>query len=74
MATTKATALKRITASTTTATKAAKAHDAAQAKRDALILAARDAEPPATYQEIADAAGITKDRVSQILQASRKRS
>lgn len=72
MATTKATALKRVTASTTAATKAATAHDKAQAKRDALIMEARHAEPPATYQEIADAAGITKDRVSQIIQAQRK--
>lgn len=70
--TTKATALKRVTATATAATKAAKSHDAAQAKRDQAIMAARSAAEPATYQEIADAAGVTKDRVSQIIQAQNK--
>lgn len=70
--TTKAAALKRVTAKATAATKAATAHAKAQDARDQAILAARSATEPATYQEIADAASVTKDRVSQIIQAQRK--
>jgi DNA-directed RNA polymerase sigma subunit (sigma70/sigma32) len=71
---TKTQALKRVTTTATAATKAATAHAAAQEKRDQAILAARSASEPATYQEIADAASVTKDRVSQIIQAQRKQA
>jgi hypothetical protein len=71
---TKAAALKRVTAKATAATKAATAHAKAQEARDQAILAARSATEPPTYQEIADAAHVTKDRVSQIIQDQRKRS
>jgi len=56
------------------ATLSAKAHDAqrkadaALAERDAAVAEARHRDDPATYQEIADAMGVTKDRVSQIVQ------
>lgn len=67
MATRKEQALARITK----AAKAAKAAEQQAAKaqevRDRAILSARLVTDPASYQEIADAAGITKDRVSQIL-------
>lgn len=51
-----------------------KASDAegAMNRRDALILEARRAEPPAGYDEIAQAAGITRHRVSQIIQRDRR--
>lgn len=55
------------------AASAAKAAETAQGARDTAILAAAEAKDPASYREIAEAAGITKDRVSQILQAERKR-
>lgn len=71
---TKSQTLNRVTKTATAATKATEAADLALAKRDQAILAARGSTQPATYQEIADAAGVTKDRVSQIIQAQRKRA
>lgn len=50
------------------ATKAQEAADAALAARDAAIVAVRESETPPTYQQIADATGISKDRVNQIIQ------
>jgi hypothetical protein len=46
--------------------------EAAQAKRDAAVMEARNPDDPASYAEIAAAMGVTKDRVSQIIQAQRK--
>jgi DNA-directed RNA polymerase sigma subunit (sigma70/sigma32) len=71
---TKAATLKRVTELAERAHKATLAAEAAQAKRDQAILAARGLDAPATYQEIAEAASITKDRVSQIIQAQRRRA
>jgi DNA-directed RNA polymerase sigma subunit (sigma70/sigma32) len=57
-----------------------KAHDAQRkadedlTKRDEAVVAARHRDDPATYQEIADAMGVTKDRVSQIIQAQKRRA
>lgn len=70
---TKAATLKRVTDLAERAHKAALAAETAQAKRDQAILDARNLTDPATYQEIATAASITKDRVSQIIQAKRRR-
>ena len=72
--TTKATALKRVTTKAKAAHLAVQKAARAQEERDQAIMAARDAADPATYQEIADAASVTKDRVSQIIQAQRKRA
>lgn len=74
MATTKTAALKRVTTTAKAAHAASLRHADAQATRDQAILAARGASEPATYQEIADAASVTKDRVSQIIQAQRKQA
>lgn len=72
MATSKSTALKRVTSAAEVAQRAEAKAEEALSKRDHAIAAARQADPAPTYQEIADAAGVTKDRVSQVLQAQRK--
>ena len=72
-----ATKTQRLKALTTLADRAHRAQaaaDVALAKRDAAVMAARNPNDPATYQEIADALGVTKDRVSQIIQAQKRRA
>lgn len=71
---TKTQRLKALTAATERAHRAQEAADKALTKRDQAVMAARNPADPATYQEIADAMGLTKDRVSQIIQAQRKGS
>lgn len=68
----KATALTELRDQALVASWAASDADQAMARRDALILEARRAEPPAGYDEIAQAAGITRHRVSQIIQRDRR--
>lgn len=73
MAPSKSQALTKITRTSLAANRAAvKAEETLEA-RDRAIMDARHATVPASYQEIADAAGITKDRVSQIIQVQRAR-
>lgn len=64
--------LKRLTTLADKAHKAQAAADKAMAERDQQMLACREVEP-ATYQEIAEAAGVTKDRVSQIIGVQRRK-
>lgn len=51
---------------------AQEAADVARDKRDAAVIDARHRDDPASYAEIAEAMGVTKDRVSQIIQAQRR--
>lgn len=56
--------------------KYAKAHKAAEdalEKRNEAVMAARHRDDPASYAEIATAMGVTKDRVSQIIQSQKAR-
>lgn len=55
------------------ATKAQENAEKALEARDLAIVELRAADVPPTYQQIADAVGISKDRVNQIIQ-QRKRS
>jgi DNA-directed RNA polymerase specialized sigma subunit len=65
--------LKRLTDLSERHTKAQHKADDLLVQRDAAVMAAREIEP-ATYQEIAEAMGVTKDRVSQIIQAQKRRA
>ena len=71
---TKTQRLKSLATQSEKAHKAQAAAEAALAKRDAAVLDARTQNDPASYAEIATAMGVTKDRVSQIIQAQRKRA
>lgn len=70
---TKTQRLKSLATLSERAHKAQVAAEAAQAKRDAAVMAARHRDDPASYAEIAHAMGVTKDRVSQIIQAQRRK-
>jgi hypothetical protein len=70
---TKTQRLKSLATLSERAHKAQEKAEAAQAKRDEAVMAARSQDDPASYAEIASAMGVTKDRVSQIIQAQRKR-
>lgn len=66
-----ATTLNELPALAKRATQAQAKAEKALAARDAAIVAVRETEPSPTYQQIADAVGITKDRVNQIIQKHR---
>ena len=67
--------LKRLTDLSERHTKAQAKADDLLAQRDRAVMAARAPEvEPATYQEIAEAMGVTKDRVSQIIQTQKRRA
>lgn len=67
-----ATNLKSLASYAKRANKLQSAADAALAVRDAAIVDVRAGEQPPTYQQIADAVGLTKDRVNQIIQKASK--
>lgn len=68
---TKTQALAKIARTAQAAAKAAERAEDAQNARDHAIWLARQCTDPASYQEIADAAEVSKDRISQIIQVQR---